>query len=47
MVLEVVRTSPALGRVTIDWMIEAVESQPPATRFRSYSGKLYFDEVEY
>ena len=43
--LTILRSAPAVGRVTVDWAIEAINSQPPAVRFRHYNGTLYFPEV--
>ena len=45
MSVRVTRSEPALGRVTVKWEIQAVDSQPPEERFRVYTGNLFFDEV--
>ena len=45
--LTVLRSAPAVGRVTVDWAIEAINSQPPGVRFRHYNGTLYFPEVSH
>ena len=43
--LNILRSAPAIGRVLVDWVIEAINSQPPGVRFRRYNGTLYFHEV--
>ncbi|ELU13347.1 hypothetical protein CAPTEDRAFT_91039, partial [Capitella teleta] len=46
LVLQVIRSSPGLGTVSVDWSVQAVNSDPPERRFRIHSGTLFFQEGE-
>ncbi len=43
----ITRTDPAMGVVTVDWSINAVESIAPQYKFNQYSGTFTFDDVSY
>jgi len=43
--LTVLRSAPAIGHVLVDWVIEAINSQPPNVRFRNYNDTIYFNQV--
>ena len=41
------RSLPALGELTVTWQLQAVfGSDPPEDRFRHYAGTLYYDQGE-
>ena len=47
MAVQLWRSLPAVGELTVTWAIEAVgESDPPEQRFRHYGGTLYYSSGE-